>query len=97
MIEQIEQLRQRGPNCSMLIEFDKDVAWQMQRVTSEVHAERRLLAFTEVPNAIALTCWLHKSALIAALDREIDSEADAARSAATARSRGAGRLACGRA
>ena len=29
-----------------------------------------------MPDAVALTCWLHKDALIASLDREIASEAD---------------------
>jgi hypothetical protein len=44
------------------------------RVTSEVHAERRLLAFTEAADAVALVAFLRKPALIAALDREIDCE-----------------------
>jgi hypothetical protein len=29
-----------------------------------------------VPDTIALMCWLHKDALIAALDREISTESD---------------------
>ena len=36
----------------------------------------RSLAFTEVPDVVALLAWLHKDALIAALDREIAAEAD---------------------
>jgi hypothetical protein len=55
MREQVERLAQIGtPDCSMLIEHDKDVAWATQRVTSEVHAERRLLAFSETADAVAL-------------------------------------------
>jgi hypothetical protein len=34
------------------------------------------VAFAELPDALALTCWLHKDALIAALDREIVAESD---------------------
>jgi hypothetical protein len=77
MREQIEALAMQGaPSVSSLIELDGKIESQTQRLTSEVHAERRSLAFTEVPDATALTCWLHKSALISALDREIDTEAD---------------------
>ena len=77
MREQIEALAMQGaPSVSMLIEHDGKIEFQTQRLMSDVHAERRSLAFTEVADAVALTCWLHKSALIAALDREIASEAD---------------------
>jgi hypothetical protein len=49
----------------------------MQRVQSQViGAEQRALAFTEVPDTVALVAWLHKEALIAALDAEITVEAD---------------------
>ena len=34
------------------------------------------LAFAEIPDTVALIAWLHRDALIAALDREIDTEAD---------------------
>jgi hypothetical protein len=67
---------QGAPSVSSLIEHDGKIEFQTQRVTSEVHAERRSLAFTEVPDAVALVAWLHKDALVAALDREIASEAD---------------------
>jgi hypothetical protein len=77
MRAQVEALAMQGaPSASSLIEHDGKIEFQAQRVTSEVHAERRLLAFTEVPDAVALVAWLHKDALIAALDREIASEAD---------------------
>ena len=40
------------------------------------NAEQRALAFTEATDTVALCRWLHRDALIAALDREIASEAD---------------------
>jgi hypothetical protein len=49
-------------------------------VTSEVHGERRSLAFSEQLHALALFAWVFKDALIAAIDREIDAEADDAAS-----------------
>ncbi|UFW85357.1 hypothetical protein BjapCC829_36455 [Bradyrhizobium barranii] len=77
MREQIEALAQRGtPSVSRLIELDGPVDFQTQSLTSEVHAERRSLAFTETADALALVAWLHRDALITALDREISTEAD---------------------
>ena len=70
-------LAQRGaPDVTNVLEHDAGIVWPMSRVQSEVFAEQRALAFAEVPDTLALTCWLHKDALIAALDREISSEAD---------------------
>lgn len=49
----------------------------MARVRSEaLGAETPVLVFGAVPDTLALACWLHKDALIAALDREIANEAD---------------------
>jgi hypothetical protein len=77
MRQQIEALAMQGaPSVSRLVELDGPVEFQNHRLSSEVHGERRSLAFTEVPDAVALVAWLHKDALIAALDREIASEAD---------------------
>jgi hypothetical protein len=77
MHQMIEQLAQSGcPDVTMLIEHDQELAWQTQRMTSQVFAEQRLLAFTEVPDTIALFAWLHKDALIKRLDAEIDAKAD---------------------
>jgi hypothetical protein len=76
MRAQIEALAMQGPSVSRLVELDGPVEFQTQRLTSEVHAERRSLAFTEVADAVALVAWLHRDALIAALDREIASESD---------------------
>jgi hypothetical protein len=65
---------------SNLVEHDAPVDFQTQRLQSEVFAEQRALAFAQVPDTLALIAWLHKDALIAALDREIASEADDASS-----------------
>jgi hypothetical protein len=49
----------------------------MRRVQSQViGSTERSLAFTEQHDAVAMFAWLHRDALIAALDREIASEAD---------------------
>lgn len=81
MRAQVEALAQRGaPSVSRLVELDGPVDFQTQSLTSEVHAERRSLAFTETADALALVAWLHRDALIAALDREISTESDDAAS-----------------
>ena len=67
---------QGAPSVSRLVELDGPVDFQTQRVQSEVHGERRSLAFTEVPDTVALVAWLHREALIKRLDEEIASEAD---------------------
>ncbi len=77
MRAQVEALAQRGaPSVSRLVELDGPVDFQMQSLRSEVHAERRSVAFTDTADALALIAWLHRDGLIAALDREIASEAD---------------------
>ena len=46
MREQVEQFAQRGaPSVSRLVELDGPVEFETQRVESEVHGERRSLAF----------------------------------------------------
>jgi hypothetical protein len=77
MRAQIEQLAERGtPSVSRLIELDGPVDFQTQSLTSEVHTAQRSLAFTETADALALVAWLHRDALVAALDAEINTEAD---------------------
>jgi hypothetical protein len=77
MREQIEALAMRGaPSVSALVELDGKIEFQTHQVRSTVYDASGAVAFAEVPDAIALTCWLHKSGLIAALDREIASETD---------------------
>jgi hypothetical protein len=65
-----------APIVSNVIEHDASIIWPTMRVTSEVHGERRSLAFSEQLHALALLAWMLKDALIAALDREIASESD---------------------
>ena len=68
---------QGAPSVSSLIEHDGRIEFQTRSIRSEVRgADQRALAFAEVPDAAALVAWLHKDALIAALDREIATEAD---------------------
>ena len=75
--EMVEQLAQRGtPDVTNLIEHDREIGWQTQRLKSEVFAEQRLLAFAEVPDTVALFAWLHRDLLIKRLDAEIDTESD---------------------
>lgn len=78
MREQIEQLAARGcPDVTMLIEHDREIAWPTQRVQSQVFAEQQmLLAFTEVPDTLALLAFVHKQALLSALSALVDAESD---------------------
>jgi hypothetical protein len=77
MRAQIEALAMQGaPSVSALIELDGKVEFQTQRITSEIHSEQRSLGFAQVPDTLALVAWLHRDVLIAALDREISTEAD---------------------
>jgi len=64
------------PIVSNVIEHDASIIWPTMRVQSEVHGERRSLAFSEQLHALALFAWMFKDALIAALDREIANESD---------------------
>ena len=78
MRAQIEALAMQGaPSVSALVEHDGKIEFQARSIRSEARgAEQRALAFAEVPDTLALVAWLHKDALIAALDREIATEAD---------------------
>jgi hypothetical protein len=77
MRQQIEQIAERGaPSVSRLVELDGPLDFQTQRLTSEIHGERRQLGFAETADAVALICWLHRDAMIAKLDAEISTEAD---------------------
>ena len=78
MRAQIEALAMQGaPSVSDLIEHGRKIEFAMQRLQASVYGhEAPTFASTKVPDVLALTCWLHRDALIAALDREIDTEAD---------------------
>jgi hypothetical protein len=75
--QEVEALAQIGqPALTNVIEHDGKIVWPSKIVQSEVYTEQRALAFTEQPDALALIAYLLKPQLIAALDREIDAEAD---------------------
>ena len=58
-----------------VIEHDGSIIWQTRRVTVDVfNAEPGAIVFVEIP--VALDPWVRRDELIAALDREIASEAD---------------------
>ena len=67
---------QGAPVVSNVIEHDAAIIWPSRRQQSEVISEQRSLAFAEVTDTLALTCWLHRDALIKRLDAEISAEAD---------------------
>ena len=63
------------PDVTNLIEHDGKIIWPTRRVQVDVfNAQPGAIAFVEIP--VSLDPWLHRDALIAALDREIASEAD---------------------
>ena len=76
--QEIEALAMRGaPSVSDVIEHDRSVIWPTQNIRSQVYnTEVPSVAFAELPDTLALFAWLHRDGLIAALDREITSEAD---------------------
>jgi hypothetical protein len=78
MREQIEALAMQGtPSVSLLIEHDGEIVWPMRQVQVQVYnAQPGAIGFVEIPDTVAMDAWRNKSELIAALDREIASEAD---------------------
>jgi hypothetical protein len=78
MRAQIEALAARGaPSVSNLVEHDGEVEFQTQQAQTQVfNASPGAIGFTVTPDAVALTCWLHRAALVDALDKEITAEAD---------------------
>ena len=78
MRAQVEALAARGePDVSLLTERGGDIVWPAVQTRSEVfNAQAGAVAFAETPDALALTCWLNKDAMIAKLDGLIMAEAD---------------------
>jgi hypothetical protein len=78
MREQIAELATQGaPSVSLLVEHDGKVEFQTQRLQSEVfNAQPGAIGYAAIPDVVGLFAWLHRDALIAALDREIAAEAD---------------------
>ena len=78
MREQIEALAEMGrPNVSTLIE-DRAGKVEFAEVSRKTLARSETPAFVGwmEPDAVALTAWLHRDALLARLDAEITEEAD---------------------
>jgi len=79
MREQIETLAARGAvNVSRLVEHDHEIEFPMTQIRATVQNVEQpgAVAFAEVCDMAAITCWLHRDALVARLDAEIASEAD---------------------
>jgi hypothetical protein len=77
MREQIEALARRAaPDVSILIEHDGKLRWPTTNLQSQIFNAQPAIGFAETPDALGLLVWLHRDALIAALDRAIDDEAD---------------------
>lgn len=88
MHAEIDRLAANGrPNVFGAIEYGEDIKWP--RLVQKVNttnlslasatgpaAQLIGLASTECPDVLSLLAWLHKDALIAALEREIDEMAD---------------------
>ena len=61
---EVEALAQPGePVVCDVLERDGRLIWPVRRQQSEVHAERRTLAFAEVPDTLALFAWTFKETL----------------------------------
>lgn len=78
----VDGLAARGAvNVSRLVEHDGPVEFPTQQMQVAVHnAQPGAVGFVQVTDALALCAWLHRDALIAAVDREIATEADDAAS-----------------
>jgi hypothetical protein len=75
--EQIELVAPRCPDVTLIVEHDGEIIWPMMRVRSQVfNAQPGAVAFAEVPDTLGLFVWLHRDALLAKLDAEIDTEGD---------------------
>ena len=80
MRAQIEALAQRGtPAVSLLVEHDRQIQWPQTSLRATVYnAAVPGFAATETTDLLALTCWLHRDALIA---EEADDKAALTREA----------------
>lgn len=79
MRKQIAALAERGaPDCSAAIEHGAEIGWPRSTERLSIISAETVHGFAtgELPDALALTVWLHKDALIKKLDAAIDAEAD---------------------
>lgn len=75
--EQVDALAQRGmPDVSLVVEHDGNIAWPQQSVRATVFNAERAISFAEVPDTIGLFAFVHRDALLAALDAMVDQEKD---------------------
>jgi hypothetical protein len=65
-----------APVVSDVVEHDRSIVWPTRSVRAEILSERPTFAATEVHDALGLFAWLHKDALIAALDKLVTEESD---------------------
>jgi hypothetical protein len=78
--EQIERLAERGsPDFAELIEIGGEIGWPRTRLENAVVATAKgdggaVSVF--VPDVLALVAWLHRDALVTAVEREISDAAD---------------------
>jgi hypothetical protein len=75
MREQIEALAQ-APNVSMLIEHDGKIAWPTTNLQSQIFNAQPAIGFAEAVDSLGVLIWLHRDAVVAALDRDIDDQSD---------------------
>ena len=79
MRKHIEALAARGvPTVSLLLEHaDCEIAWPTQNLQVNVfNTGTPAVGFAEALDMLAVFTWLHRDQMLAALDREIDGEAD---------------------
>jgi hypothetical protein len=78
MRERIGQLAESGrPFVECAVEHNEPIPFPAQNHQVRIlNGDPSLIGFAELPDTLALLAWLHRDALIAALDREIDAVAD---------------------
>jgi hypothetical protein len=69
--------QRRAPSVSDVVEHDRSLIWPMRTLQGTIiNAQVPSIAVTEVPDVLALTCWLHKNELLAKLDALVTEEQD---------------------
>jgi hypothetical protein len=65
------------PRADQAIEHGEPISFATRNYQVQVlNADPSAIGFVELPDMLAILAWLHRDALIAALDREIDEVAD---------------------
>lgn len=78
MRDRVEQLANSGrPFVECAVEHNEQIPFPTQTHQVRIlNGDPSLIGFVELPDTLALLTWLHRDALIEALDREIDTVAD---------------------